>query len=288
VSGIVLALLASACWATLDALRKRLAEPLGPLVLVWWLSLGQVLFFGGWYALDGLVLPAPAYWVPGVAVMLANLAASLLFVAAVRVSPLSLTIPMLSFTPVLTTIFGALVLGEWLGWRQSLGVAAVVVGALVLQAGAVPGGPVAWVRSLLGEKGALWMLGVAGLWSLTGVLDKVALDHVSVPGHGTWQTAGIGLCLTGVLGVRGRLGELARARGHAGWVLGAVAASCGAIALQYLAFLAWIVSLVEAVKRAVGLTASVINGRVFFGEPLGLGKAVGIALMAAGVVALVV
>ena len=66
-----------------------------------------------------------------------------------------------------------------------------------------------------------------------------------------------------------------------------VANLLSAVGLQYLAILVWYVSLVEATKRAIGLVASVISGRIWFAEPITTGKIVGITLMTAGVLALV-
>lgn len=286
-TGVGLTLAASLCWAALDAQRKGLAADLGPLVLVAYLTFGQAIAFGAGWAALGSPWPTPDYWLPGLGVLVSNLIASLVFVAAVRASPLSLTIPMLSFTPVLATIFGALLLGEQPSAMQLGGIAAVVVGALILQAGAVRGGPIAWARSLVAEPGARWMLGVALLWSLSGVLDKLGLAQASVPVHGALQAVGITGLLLVWLGVRGRLAELGRVRGRGGRVALAMGTSVAAVGLQYLAILVWYVSLVEATKRAIGLIASVISGRLLFGEPVHLGKVAGITLMTAGVLALI-
>lgn len=286
-SGLALALIASGLWAALDAQRKGLASSIGPVVLVVYLTVGQGFAFGAWWAVVGAPWPSAGYWLPGLGVALTNLVASVGFVAAVRASPLSLTIPMLSLTPVLSSLAAWAMLGERPGLVPIVGIVAVVVGALTLQAGAVAGGPIAWARSLIAEPGARWMLGVAALWSVSGVLDKVGLGHAAVPPHGALQALLIGGALLAFLAVRGRLGELGRARTHPLGLLAAVLTSALAVGVQYLAILVWYVSFVEATKRAVGLVASVGIGRLFFGEPITAGKLVGVGVMTAGVLAIV-
>jgi len=286
-SGLALALAASVLWAALDAQRKGLAGLIGPVVLVIYLTVGQGLAFGVWWAVVGAPWPAAGYWLPGLGVALTNLVASVAFVAAVRASPLSLTIPMLSLTPVLSSIVAWLFLDERPGALQLAGIFAVVAGALVLQSGTVRGGPMTWARSLLAERGARWMLGVAALWSVSGVLDKVGLAYAEVPPHGALQALVIGFSLLGFLAIRGRLSDLGRARARPLALFAAVVTSALAVGLQYLAILVWYVSFVEATKRAVGLVASVGVGRMAFGEPVTPGKVSGVALMTVGVVAIV-
>jgi hypothetical protein len=84
VTGVVLALAASGCWAALDAQRKALATELGPLALVAWMAAGQTAAFGAWWGIAGGALPTSAYWAPGVPVLVANLVASVGFVEATK------------------------------------------------------------------------------------------------------------------------------------------------------------------------------------------------------------
>ena len=285
--GIGLAGLSAFAWAALDAQRKGLAAELGPLVLVAAMTAGQALVFGLWWAGAGAPGPAAGYLLPALGVLVANLVASVAFVAAVRASALSTTIPLLSFTPALATIAGAAWLGEWPRPAQVVGIVAVVVGALLLHAGGAGGGPIAWARALLEDRGARLMLGVALLWSVSGVLDKLALAHADVPVHGAIQSGGIAALIVGGLVVAGRAGELRRLGARPGRVLLLVATSVVAVGVQYGAVLAWQVSLVEATKRAVGLGSSVVVGRLAFGEPVRAATVVGVAVMGAGVSAIV-
>lgn len=277
--GIALAFGAALAWSGLDATRKVLTRHFGAVALVVLLTFGQAPLFVAWGWAERAAWPSAAYWPWGIACLLLNVLANVGFVRAVRLSPLSLTVPMLSFTPVLTALAALPLLGEVPSPAQVGGIVLVVIGAMTLHGG---GSPIDAWRRFVSERGSVIMLGVALCWSLTSVLDKAALEHISVPYHAVAQTAGVGLVLLAWLVVRGRLVEL-RPEGKAWAVLAAaIGFATAAIALQLLAIQQVLVALVETLKRAVGMTAAVVVGRIVFDEPVGVAKALAIALMAAG------
>lgn len=275
--GLVLALTASLFWGGLDTLRKVLSSQLRPLPLATLLVAGQIPMFLVWAAWSGMTPPGQGYWLPGVADAVCALLAQLLFVAALRVSPLSVTIPMLSLTPVLAALSASLLLGESLSPTQIGGIGLVVSGALLL------GRP---RPGSITEPGVWMMLGVAVLFSLTGTLDKAAMRHASVAVHALLQALMIVAGLFALLAAQGRLSELSAIRGHKRDYLLAVVCICGAVSTQLLAYQLLLVSFVEAIKRSVGLVLAILSGRVFFGEPITRAKLVSIILMGIGVAVL--
>ena len=120
-------------------------------------------------------MPGADYWLPGLGSTIINVAANLAFIEAVRRSPLSLTIPLLSLTPVFTTLLAIPLLGEIPETRQWLGIAAVVVGAfwLNLSRGSISLRN-AW-EAFGREPGSRLMVAVALMWSLAMPLDKMAV-----------------------------------------------------------------------------------------------------------------
>ena len=278
---LVLAFASAIAWASLDALRKHLAT-MGAVPLVVLMSLGQAPLFATWWALEGGAFDPGTYLIPAAASLVLNVAANLLFVRAVQLSPLSVTVPLLSLTPALTVAIANPLLGEHPSIEQLVGVTAVVGGALLLRpARSTPDGP-GGLRALLAEPGVPRMVGVAVLWSATSALDKLATRHTGVPIHALAMNGGVGLVLLSYLAFAGRLRELRAAREHAGPLLAAVAAASIAFGAQLMAFQALLVGLVETIKRGVGLTSAVVVGRVWFGEPLTAGNVVGALVMAAG------
>lgn len=282
--GLGATLTAAVGWALLDAARKSLVRRIDPRPLLVWLALGQLPLFVAWAAWDAAWFSAPStYALPGAASVVLNVAANLLYLRAVKVSPLSLVIPLLSFVPVFTVIAANPLLGELPRPVQLGGIALVVAGALTLNADAARGrGPFGLVRALLAEPGSLPMLGTALCWSLTIVVDKMATQHASYAAHGVVINGGVGLILLGWLAARRELKRLGQVKGS--WVLlaGAVGAAAVGLGTQLVAIQYLFTSVVEAIKRAVGMASSVLLGRLFFAEPVTTHKIVAIVAMTVG------
>ena len=283
-AALVITVLCALFWAVFDAQRKGLVRHINPIAVTAALAIGQTPLFVAWVAWDGQTVIEPGYWLPAAGVLVANVLASVLFFEAVRSSPLSATVPLLSFTPVFSALFAAVALDELLSGRQWGGIALVVAGAFVLNARSADlRHPAALIRAMGRERGSLLMVTVAALWSGTTVLDKVAMRHTSVANHAALQVLILAVLLVAWLASRGRAGEL-RAVGKCKRLFGlALVIGAVALALQLTAVQIAHVGLVEAVKRAFGVMAAVVVGRLVFGEEVTAIKAVGAVGIAAGV-----
>lgn len=283
----VLAFAASCGWAGFDLGRKLLAARLKTLPLATLVVAGEVPIFLAWVLVDHAQAPGSGYWGPAAVSVVLNIAANLLFIRAVQIAPLGLTIPFLSFTPVFSAVTALGLLDEIPTALQVLGIAAVVTGGLVLATGGAAGTH-GWWLAVRRSRGSLLMLAVAALWSVTGPFDKLALRYASVPVHSLVLTAGVaGGLLVLVLGTR-RGGELVTALRE--WRLlglSVLAAGLG-LALQLTAIRGLYVSFMEALKRTVGMIAALVNGRAFFAEPITGRKLAAVGLMAVGVVLILV
>jgi drug/metabolite transporter (DMT)-like permease len=277
----VLYMIASAlAFAGLDLIRKLLAGRIDALALVLFMSLGAVPFLGGLLALHGLEAPSPGYLLPGLGALALNFLGSLGFVHSVKLSPLSRTIPLLSLTPVFTALTAVPLLGELPEPTQAAGILLVVVGAMALNSGGSLGGA---VRGFLREKGALLMAAVALMWAVSGPLDKLALEHASVYFHATAMAFGVGVGALAALAWQQRLPALGSARGEARLLLAAMICITVALTFQLLAIRVVLVSLVEAFKRALGSLIAVVLGGAVFGEKVGPGEWISVAVMVGGV-----
>ena len=98
---------------------------------------------------------------------------------AIKVSPLSLTIPFLSFTPVFMILTGFLVLGEVPNKWGVFGIGFVVAGSYALHSAEVTHGYLAPFRAIFKEPGSWLMLIVSLLYSVLAVLGKKAIQHSS-------------------------------------------------------------------------------------------------------------
>jgi len=272
----------SLCWALFDLTRKLLAQHVPAVPLVGALTAAQVPLFWGWVALEGTLAVSWGYVAPGAATTLLNSLALLSFIRALAVAPLSATVPLLALTPVFTAVAAIPLLGEWPSPRQSAGIALTVAGALLLASRRSEGAAAPREGGAL-LRGRLLMVAVAAIWAVTGPIDKIALRHAPLPFHGAVQVTGISAALLLALALRRRLGELRQARRRGGLFAVAVVSAVGALGMQLMAFRLTLVSLVETVKRAVGMVGSVVSGRLVLGERLTALKLLSVLVMAVGV-----
>ena len=292
--GLILAVICAIIWVTADGLRKQITGQfdavelglclhglqlplLGALVLVPWIFPNAA-----WSTAFTLEFRS-GYWLPAIPTLLCNALANVLFLRALQLSDLSLSIPYLSLTPVFAMLSGWLVVGEIPTMLGMVGVVTIGLGALVLNPGPSGDGRFRPIRTLLNEKGSLAMLGVAGLWSIAVAFDKAAVGASSPLAH----AASLAMSGTFILEIwrRRRPSGAFTARIRNGWrLLVLTTAVITAGMLVQLAAYAFIeVAYVEAIKRSIGLVGSVVVGWMFFREQGLSQRLVGVSVMAVGV-----
>ena len=285
---LVLLMACALSLSAFDLLRKLLSGHLAPLPMVFGLALASTPLFGLLLFFDP-VSPESGYTAPALTSISLNLVAHLAFIHAIRIAPLSVSVPLLSLTPVFVSLVAVVLLGEWPSPLTWIGILLVVGGAMVLhrprrtraEDGAMP----RQVVGRAGRWGSLWMVLAAFCWSLTLPFDKLAVQRANMPFHGLVLCAGIGLGAFVLLLVQQRVGDLVQIR-RAPWLfLSTLLASTLALGFQLLALEKVLVSVLETFKRGLGNLLAVFFGRVFFGEALGskwmaaLVMAVGVALI---------
>ena len=128
-----------------------------------------------------------------------EVAAMLLYMAAIRDHPLSLTVPYLAFTPAFVILIAFLLLGERISAGGASGVLLVVAGAWLLNVQhARLGDWRSWtrpLRAILWEPGSRMMLGVALIYAFTAVMGKAAMLYVGPQHFGALYFLIIGLVL---------------------------------------------------------------------------------------------
>ena len=118
------------------------------------------------------------WWIASVMIPLDTFA-FYLYMKAIKLSPLSLSIPFLSFTPVFMILTGFIVLGEVPNIWGIMGIGFVVAGSYLLNVTQVKYGYFAPFRAILREPGSILMLVVAFIYSFLAVLGKKAIQHSS-------------------------------------------------------------------------------------------------------------
>jgi len=117
----------------------------------------------------------PGFWKIVIVLLPFEVSAFLLFLKALKISPLSLTFPFLGLTPVFTIFFSRFLLGEKVSPIGIAGIAIIALGTYLLNINHVKEGFLAPLKNIYREKGSLLMVIVALTYGATSVLGKKAL-----------------------------------------------------------------------------------------------------------------
>jgi len=210
-----------------------------------------------------------------------NTVSAVLYMQALKASELSLTVPMIAFSPLFLLLTSPLMLGEAPGWSGVAGVLLIVAGSYRL--GSAPGrrGLFAPLRALLAERGPRRMLLVALIWSVSANVDKIGVLHSSPLCWAAALNAFIALALLPAVLLRSRGGRLLP-QGLPGLLLIGAAGGLGS-ACQMTALSLTLVPYVIAIKRS-SIVMSSLWGHLRLGEAGMRRRLPAALLMLAGVV----
>jgi drug/metabolite transporter (DMT)-like permease len=271
-------------WSFFDLSRKKLSVELNPIPVVAWLMLFQGFVFLGLTFLDVWQVPIGSYWIPFLASVALNALANVWFVESISLAPFSLAIPILSLTPVFSSMGGLLVLQESLSLRQATGIAVVVGATLAIGyfgTTSLKESEVTNPRAV--RKGLFLMALVALLFALTPVVDKLCLQSMPSSEHGMLQCFATWACLAGWLAVRGGHVPFSRIRANLVWFLAAVVFVSIAVYFQFWSIKSISVGVFEALKRSGNLITALVLGYFVFKEAFTISKLLLVCVMGAGI-----
>ena len=251
-------LLASLAWVLFDFCRKRLVENNSPLLVSFVFSLFTLpVYLVFWLATDSSQLPqVMVYYVfASLSALLAALGA-VAFISALGRGRFSILLPMLALTPLIAALLNAVVFSNILNWQAYtiIGICAYATYRLLGEGFAIT------------EPGAGFMLLAAFSWAGCICLDQFVLSHASVSFHALWVNVIMVLVLFCSLVTRRKRALLPKGR-KIYWAIG-LCGFAAAVLLQFSALRYLDASIVEAVKRAIGIVAAMIVGSVFLREKL--------------------
>lgn len=187
------ALLCAFCLATADALCKKALEDTDELVVAW----VRVGFSVPFLIVANLPIAVPpldaTFWRTFAFALPLEIVAFLLYIRAIKVSPLSLTLPYLSLTPVFLIGTSYLLLGECPDKSGVAGIMLIAVGAYVLNVQAGMSGLLEPLGSIVKERGSMMMIGAAFLYSVTSSLGKTMVLHSNAFFLGVFYTSVLAL-----------------------------------------------------------------------------------------------
>jgi drug/metabolite transporter (DMT)-like permease len=130
-----------------------------------------------------LWVPVPAldqtFWWAFLLSIPINILAYIIYLYSIKISPLSLTVPFLAFTPAFMILTGFFVLNEKINIWGGLGIGFIVLGSYILNFNKIQYGLLKPLAALLHEKGSWMMLIVALIFSFAAVIGKKAMLHSS-------------------------------------------------------------------------------------------------------------
>jgi len=108
-----------------------------------------------------------------------NAICTILYMKAIKQTALSLTVPLVAFTPLFLLLTSPFMIGEFPDLSGVGGIILIVIGSYVLNFSAMQRGHLAPFRSLFAESGPRLMLLVAFLWSISANCDKIGIQNSS-------------------------------------------------------------------------------------------------------------
>ncbi|WP_244533042.1 EamA family transporter [Geitlerinema sp. PCC 9228] len=112
-------------------------------------------------------------------VLVLQVISNIFYFRAIKLSDLSITVPMISFTPLFLLATSPLIVGEFPGKWDILGMLLIVGGSYILKIRNQEQGYLAPLKALFRENGPRFMLAVAIFWSFLSTLNKLGVEQSS-------------------------------------------------------------------------------------------------------------
>lgn len=274
-------------FSAVDVGRKRLLKNRSVVVTVWGFfvcSLPALFTANAFYGLPEISL---LFW-PFVFINVALISgAEILLYKAIKISDLSACMPFAAFTPAFLVFTSWIILGELPNAWGGLGILVTVVGAWLINLPAAKKGLTGPIRKTLKDKGSVYVLIVAFIWSLTANFSKLAIAQASDLFYMTNFAFFLALAFSVIVLLKYRK-RVKREFFGSFWQF-LLFGTCWGLAgwLQMFALTKILASYTIAIKQTRSVF-STIWGRVFFHEKNIRPRLLGAAVMALGAVIIVV
>jgi uncharacterized membrane protein len=176
---ILLSLLTAFSLATSDALTKKALVSRDEYFVAWI----RLLFSLPLLLVSLLFVEIPqldrTFWLATLSALPLEIAAIILYTKALKVSPISMTVPFLALTPIFLIFTSNIILGERVSVYGGAGILLMAVGSYSLNIHLIRVNVLEPVKAVLREKGCVMMIIVASIFSITASLGKLAIEHSS-------------------------------------------------------------------------------------------------------------
>lgn len=165
--------------AVKDVFGKQNLKKSDEYVVAWSLAFFSVIFLTPWVISTGIPALNTQFWIALLIGGSINAVTAILYIKAIKVSDLSLTVPLVALTPLFMLLTSPLIVGEYPNVFDYIGIFLIVTGSYLLNIKEKSQGYLAPFKALLEEPGPKFMLIVAFLWSITSNFDKIGVKNSS-------------------------------------------------------------------------------------------------------------
>ncbi len=285
---IFLALVIGILWSLFDFIRKQSLKYLNENEVLTVVILSQTILFTTLLLFSDFTIDSNYYYIYYTPLITLGLLAFYLFLKVLKNSEISLTIPLLSFTPLFSSLYAFFILNETLSRMNYIGILIIVLGSLLLYSKTfsfkdIFASPIALYKN----HNAKLMLLVALIWSLTPVLDKKCLQYTDVYLHGYLQSIGwliiiLYFFLTKKISLSNLINKNTNNLIAGIAIIGSVVSLIQLIALTYN-----MVPILESFKRSIGIILSLVFGYYFFKEKVNFKKTISVTIIVSGLYLLI-
>lgn len=174
---LILGLLTAFFEALKDVLGKQNLQKSDEYVVAWSFSFFSVIFLIPWVLYTGIPPLNSQFWLALLIGGGINAVTALLYMKAIKLSDLSLTLPLVALTPLFMLLTSPLMVGEYPKFFDYIGILLIVAGSYLLNIKEKSKGYLAPFKALLDEPGPRLMLIVAFLWSIASNCDKIGVTN---------------------------------------------------------------------------------------------------------------
>lgn len=278
---LILSFLTALCTSAQDILSKRVSLKVSPYVTAWAVSFFSLPFLGLLFLWQRPAVPSFDFWPALVASTVILTVSSVFFFKSIEISDLSLTIPLLSFTPLLLLVTSPIIVGEFPKPLGILGMIVIVLGCYVLFYHPEQENFWAPFQRLVRARGSRYMLIVAILYSIGGNVDKIGMQSSSPLMWSISLNAVVSVFLGAIMLLKVR-NAAEQVRSHWPWLAGIGLCMALVMMFQMNALRLTIVPYVIAIKRT-SIIMTALWGLWFLKETGARERIGAVVLMVAGV-----
>lgn len=205
----------------------------------------------------------------------------ILYMRAIKLSALSITIPMITFTPLFLLVTSPIMLGEYPSAVGIFGVLLIVFGSYMLNIKKSGEGLLKPFRALVEEPGPRLMLLVAFIWSITSNIDKIGVQNSSPVFWSIAMTCFLAIALFPLMLIYSKPTSKTVAR-QLRYLIPLGLFNALTFVTQMIAINFILVAYVISIKRGSAIL-SVVWGHLFFEEKGIRERLTGVIIMVAGV-----